>query len=81
MYTMYIYIWCRLKDEEREQEALREKTMKEEKMRGEEELRDKLLKNVQKLEQRKLEVQRELVLRTTVDGGQLKSAVVVPNNE
>lgn len=43
-------------------------------------LRDKLIKNVQHLEQRKMEVQRELLLRSlTADGqSQLRSAVVIP---
>ncbi len=48
-------------------------------MRGEEKLRDQLLKNVQQLEQRKLEVERELVLRTLPPvSGELRSAVIVP---
>lgn len=54
---------------------------RQEKLKKEEELRDKLLKNVQQLEQRKMEVQRELLLKTLPTGGkQLKSAVVVPRD-
>ena len=44
-------------------------------------LRDKLIKNVHHLEQRKMEVQRQLLLRSLTSGRQqshLKSAVVVP---
>ncbi len=80
---VYIYIksnLSRLEAEEQEQEALRETAKKKEKMREEEELRDKLLKNVQQLEKRKLEVQRELTLRALPASG-LKSAVVVPTSD
>ncbi len=62
-------ILCRYEEEERERDILVEKKRKEEKMREEEELRDKLLKNVQQLEQRRLEVQRELSLRTLPASG------------
>lgn len=43
-------------------------------------LRDKLIQNVRHLEQRKIEVQRELLLRSLTSDGQsqLKSAVVIP---
>lgn len=51
-----------------------------EKLEEESVLRDKLIKNVQQLEQRKIEVQRELLLRSLTAEGppQLKSAVVIP---
>lgn len=51
-----------------------------ERLEQESALRDKLIKNVHHLEQRKMEVQRELLLRSlTADGqAQLKSAVVIP---
>ena len=51
-----------------------------ERLEEESSLRDKLIKNVQQLEQRKMEVHRELLLRSlTMDKqSQLKSAVVVP---
>ena len=58
-----------------------EKKRKEETMKEEEELRDKLLKNVQQLEQRRMEVQRELLLRTLPSGKQRKSAKIAPNND
>lgn len=48
-------------------------------------LREQLIRNVQELEQKKLEVQRQLLLSTLNNSassssvGQLKSAVVIPN--
>lgn len=52
-----------------------------ERLEQEAELRDKLIKNVQQLEKRKVEVQRELLLRSLTSDGpsQLKSAVVIPH--
>lgn len=51
-----------------------------ERLEKESALRDKLIKNVHQLEQRKMEVQRELLLRSlTAEGqSQLKSAVIIP---
>ncbi len=43
-------------------------------------LRDKLICNVRHLEQRKMEVQREILLRSLTSEGQLRSAVVIPPN-
>lgn len=69
-------------DERLEKE--RAEAARREKLEEESVLRDKLIKNVRDLEQRKMEVQRELLLRslTSADGGQaqLKSAVVIPKN-
>lgn len=80
---------CRCGEEERKrQKALEQlqqeekQRMKREKLEEEQSLRDKLVKNVQSLEQRKLDIQRELLLRThTSDGGHLKSAVTVPHSK
>ena len=78
---------CRYQQEQKElreaeMKLEREKLEKDrlERLEQESSLRDKLIKNVQHLEQRKMEVQRELLLRSlTVEGQtQLKSAVVVP---
>ena len=80
---------CHLCRYQQEQEELREAELKEEKERAERTrlerlekesmLRDKLIKNVQDLEQRKMEVQRELLLRNlNSDKSQLKSAVTIP---
>ena len=63
-----------LEKERSEAEQLRRK----EKLEEEVELRDKLMKNVQQLEQRKKEIQRELKLRNLSSGSQLKSAIVIP---
>lgn len=53
---------------------------RKEKLEEEVELRDKLMKSVQQLEQRKREIQRELKLRNLSSAGsQLKSAIVVPH--
>lgn len=55
---------------------------RKEKLEEEVELRDKLMKSVQQLEQRKREIQRELKLRnlsSAAAGSQLKSAIVVPH--
>ena len=79
---------CRYEEEEKEREAkleelqrLENEQKRQEKLEEEQLLRDKLVKNVQQLEQRRLEIQRELLLRTLPSGGgQLKSAVVVPEN-
>lgn len=79
----------RYEEEEREREAMVERlqreeneTRRQEKLREEEELRDKLLKNVHQLEQRRMEVQRELLLRALPTSGlQVKSAVVVPKDD
>lgn len=69
-----------LEQREREEEQQRRR----EKLEEEASRRDQLMKNVQQLEQRRLELQRELKLRnlslSTGEGGaQLKSAIVVPN--
>lgn len=78
---------CRYQEEQTQQREVelrleKEKTQKSrlERLEQESALRDKLIKNVQHLEQRKIEVQRELLLRSlTADGqAQLKSAVVIP---
>lgn len=80
---------CRYEEEEKERQAKMEQLQREEnerkrreKLLEEQSLRDKLVKNVQQLEQRKVEIQRELLLRTlpSSGGGQLKSAVVIPEN-
>lgn len=60
-----------------------EERLKRQKLEAEANLRDKLIKNVQDLEQRRLEVQRELLLRSLSSEStatQLKSAVVVPTD-
>ena len=45
-------------------------------------LKNKLLKSVQQLEQRRMEVQRELLVKSQSSSGvTLRSAVVVPNTE
>lgn len=64
-----------MKLEKEKMEATRLEKMEEESV-----LRDKLIKNVRHLEQRKIEVQRELLLRSLTSEGQsqLKSAVVIP---
>ena len=68
----------------REREA--EQQRRKEKLEEEANRRDQLMRNVQQLEQRRLELQRELKLRnlssSTGEGGaQLKSAIVVPNTD
>ena len=74
----------RMEKEREKKEKEREKNLKEESL-----LREELIKNVQVLEQKKLAVQRQLLLRTFESGGssgntaaqslqQLKSAVVIP---
>lgn len=69
--------------EQCEREA--EQQRRREKLEEEASRRDQLMKNVQQLEQRRLELQRELKLRnlscsSAAEGGaQLKSAIVVPN--
>ena len=68
----------------REREA--EQQRRKEKLEEEASRRDQLMRNVQQLEQRRLELQRELKLRnlssSTGEGGaQLKSAIVVPNTD
>lgn len=75
----------RYQEEEREKTAAMEQQQREagqqrrkEKLEEEVVLRDKLMKNVQQLEQRRLEIQRELKLRNRSSGSQLKSAIVVP---
>lgn len=60
-----------------------EEQQKKQKLEAEANLRDSLIKNVQDLEQRRLEIQRELLLRSLSSGStatQLKSAVVVPTD-
>ena len=60
-----------------------EEQQKRRKLEAEANLRDSLIKNVQDLEQRRLEIQRELLLRSLSSGStatQLKSAVVVPTD-
>ena len=74
----------RRKERERRERKEREmaKCLKEESS-----LREQLIRNVQELEQKKLEVQRQILLRTINRGSsnsvgppsQLKSAVVIPN--
>ena len=69
--------------EQREVERAKMEAERSEKLAKESVLRDKLIKNVQHLEQRKMEVQRQLLLRTlSSSGGQshLKSAVVIPKH-
>jgi hypothetical protein len=82
-----VLIISRYQQEQREQreadmklEKERTEAAKREKLQEESVLRDKLIKNVQQLEQRKIEVQRELLLRSLTSDGQsqLKSAVVIP---
>lgn len=67
----------------REREA--EQQRRKEKLEEEANRRDQLMRNVQQLEQRRLELQRELKLRnlssSTGGGAQLKSAIVVPNTD
>lgn len=63
--------------QQREEERLR----RQERTEAEALLRNKLMRNVQQLEQRKLEIQRELLVRSLSSGSQLKSAVVVPQNK
>lgn len=83
---MYV---IRYQEEEREKmEALEKLRCEEEQRRRKEimeeevELRDKLMKNVQQLEQRKREIERELKLRTSSSQrSQLKSAIIVPRTE
>ena len=58
-----------------------EQLRRKERMEQEIELRDKLMKNVQQLEERKREIQRELKLRNlSSQRSQLKSAIVVPKH-
>lgn len=85
----YLLYMCRYQQEQRVQREAELKMEKEqaeksrlERLEQESALRDKLIKNVQHLEQRKMEVQRELLLRSlTADGqSQLKSAVVIPRD-
>lgn len=58
-----------------------EQLRRKERMEQEIELRDKLMKNVQQLEERKREIQRELKLRNlSSQGSQLKSAIVIPKH-
>ena len=66
-----------------QQQREEEEARKRERMEEEASLRDQLIKTVHQLEHRKLEIQRELVLRTLssssgVGGPQLRSAVVIP---
>lgn len=75
----------RYQEEEREKQLALERQRSEaeqlrrkEKLEEEIELRDKLMKNVQQLEERKREIQRELKLRNL--SSQLKSAIVVPHS-
>lgn len=86
---LVIYWLCRYQQEQREQREADLKLEKEqmevarrEKLEEESVLRDKLIKNVRQLEQRKMEVQRELLLRSLTSDGQsqLKSAVVIPDH-
>lgn len=68
--------------EQCEREA--EQQRRREKLEEEASRRDQLMRNVQQLEQRRLELQRELKLRNLSSsagegGAQLKSAIVVPN--
>ncbi len=84
---------CRYQEEEREKALAQERCEREveqkrrrEKLEEEASRRDQLMRNVQVLEQRRLELQRELKLRNLSSsagegGAQLKSAIVVPNNE
>ena len=79
---------ARYQEEERErQEAIERQQREEERLRKQERtkaealLRDKLMRNVQQLEQRKLEIQRELLLRSLSSGAPLKSAVVIPKSQ
>lgn len=67
-----------LKNQEREEG---EKRMRE-KMEEEMTFKNKLLKNVQQLEQRRMEVQRELMAKSRLSSGEtLRSAVVVPKSD
>lgn len=85
---MSLCLWCRYQQEQKEQreaelelERERAERCRLQQLKKETALRDKLIKNVQHLEQRKMEVQRELVLRNLPAGqSQLKSAVVIPKN-
>ena len=79
--------FCRYQQEQREQRSTEMKLEKEKmeasrlrRLEQESALRDKLIRNVHHLEQRKMEVQRELLLRSLMADGQsqLKSAVVIP---
>ena len=79
---------CRFQQEEKERREAELKLEKErmeqhriKQLQEESALRDKLIKNVHQLEQRKMEVQRELLLRNLTSDGQsqLRSAVVIPN--
>ena len=69
--------------EERQREEDHQR--RREKLEEEANKRDKLMKNVQQLEQRRLELQRELKLRnlsSSLEGGaQLKSAIVIPKTK
>ena len=70
--------------EQHQREA--EQQRRREKLEEEVTRRDQLMKNVQQLEQRRLEIQRELKLRnlssSSLPGGaQLKSAIVIPNTD
>ena len=80
----------RYQEEEQERREALERQKREEdeerrrqKLEEEANLRDKLIKNVQQLEHRKLEIQRELLLRSlsSSSGTQLKSAVVIPQTK
>ena len=87
--VQHVKVTCSARRYQQEQLQQREAEMKQEKekmektrlekMHEETALRDKLIKNVRQLEQRKMEVQRELRLRNLNSEGQgLKSAIVIP---
>ena len=69
--------------EQREAERIKMESERSQRLEKESVLRDKLIKNVHHLEQRKMEVQRQLLLRSLTSGGQshLKSAVVIPTSK
>lgn len=89
-----MYAVCRYQEEEREKALALEQRQREaeqqrrrEKLEEEATRRDQLMRNVQQLEQRRMELQRELKLRNLSSaaavgsgGTQLKSAIVVPHN-
>ncbi len=95
LFVLFVYVFTflyRYQEEEQERQEVLARQQKEEEERRrrqqlEEEasMRDQLVKKVHQLEHRKLEIQRELLLRSLSSSGprgsQLRSAVVVVPSE
>lgn len=83
----HTHTYNRYQEEEKErlqvlerQRVEAEQLKRKEKLEVEAELRDRLMKNVQHLEERKRVIERELKLRNiSSETSQLKSAIVVPH--